>query len=151
TKRNRTQCHLPKAHWSDAACVGASTPERLLVDGVTVLAIEAQGHGWRKMAHIDGIGFPRRTKTGAQPVRARQKRHFGFQTGDMLHALVPPGTQSSGSHTGRVAVRARGTFCVGKVDGIRWHSCRALQRNDGYGYSFTAKQDPTRGEHVKWA
>ena len=70
TKWNRTQRDLPKAHWLDAACVGASTPELLLFDGVTVLTITAQGHGARQMAHIDGIGFPRTSTSARSSTRA---------------------------------------------------------------------------------
>jgi 5-methylcytosine-specific restriction endonuclease McrA len=31
TKYNRTRLNIPKSHWADAACVGASTPERLTI------------------------------------------------------------------------------------------------------------------------
>src|SRR5207237_1031532 len=39
TKWNRTQRGLPKTHWLDAACVGASTPEPLHVGGIVPLCI----------------------------------------------------------------------------------------------------------------
>ena len=39
TKWNRTERHLPNAHWLDAACVGASTPQVLHVAGVLPLGI----------------------------------------------------------------------------------------------------------------
>jgi hypothetical protein len=131
----------------DAAGVGASTPERLLVEGVTVLTITAQGHGTRKMAQIDGIGFPRLNKAGKQQLRSRHKRHFGFMTGDIVRAVVPPGTKASGRHTGRVAVWAGGGFRVGQVDNIRWKQCRLLQRHDGYGYACAGafKTGPRKG------
>jgi hypothetical protein len=148
TKWNRTQRDLPKAHWIDAACVGASTPEMLLVDGVTVLTITAQGHGNRKMAQIDGIGFPRINKAGKQQIRSRQKRHFGFMTGDIVRAVVPPGTKASGRHTGRIAVRAGGGFRVGKVDDIRWKHCRMLQRHDGYGYELAGSLENRTSQGV---
>ena len=118
-----------------------------MVDGVMVLTITAQGHGNRKMAQIDGIGFPRLNKAGIQQIRSRQKRHFGFMTGDIVRAVVPPGTKASGRHTGRIAVRAGGGFRVGKVDDIRWKHCRMLQRHDGYGYEFAGsrKTGPRKG------
>ena len=58
-----------------------------------MLTITAQGHGTRKMAQIDGSGFPRLNKAGKQQLRSRHKRHFGFMTGDIVRAVVPPGTR----------------------------------------------------------
>ena len=49
TKYNRSIRELPKTHWLDAACVGASTPEVLKVEGITPLVITATGHGSRQM------------------------------------------------------------------------------------------------------
>ena len=75
---------------------------------------------------MDKYGFPR-----TQPKRF--KRVKGFQTGDMVKAIVTQGKQA-GTHVGRVAVRATGSFRVGKADGISWRYCRLLQRADGYEY-----------------
>src|SRR5450759_3613510 len=47
TKYNRVTQGLAKAHWIDAACVGASTPLLLGVDQVVPLLIKATGHGCR--------------------------------------------------------------------------------------------------------
>ena len=41
-----------------------------------------------------------------------------------------------GVHLGRVAVRASGSFRVGKIDGINARYCRVVQRPDGYDYVF---------------
>ncbi len=76
TKFNRTQRHLPKTHWCDAACVGASTPSVLSTDAVVPLLITATGHGNRQMCGTNKYGFPSRH-------RQRQKHHYGYQTGDM--------------------------------------------------------------------
>jgi hypothetical protein len=57
----------------------------------------------------------------------------GFQTGDVVRAEVPKG-KHAGIHVGRVAVRATGSFRVGRADGINWKNCRILQRSDGYSY-----------------
>ena len=66
TKWNRTRRSLPKPHWVDAACVGASTPEHLLLAGVVPLQIRAQGRHSRQMCRTTGIGFPiRRPKPPA--------------------------------------------------------------------------------------
>jgi 5-methylcytosine-specific restriction endonuclease McrA len=77
TKWNRSRQGLPKTHWIDAACVGASTPEQMRMAGVRPLSITATGHGHRQMCGTNKHGFPIRH-------RARQKRFFGFQTGDMV-------------------------------------------------------------------
>ncbi len=60
TKYNRTFRDLPKTHWVDAACVGASTPAALHVEHVVPLLITATGHGSRQMCRMDKYGFVRR-------------------------------------------------------------------------------------------
>jgi hypothetical protein len=64
--------------------VGASTPSDLRLEGVVPFQITATGHGTRQMCGTDRTGFPTRH-------RSRQTRHVGFATGDMVHAIVPPG------------------------------------------------------------
>ena len=105
TKWNRTARGLPKTHWLDAACVGASTPITLQVAGIAPLLIRACGHGNRQMCGADPFGFPMRHRT-------RHKRFFGFQTGDLVRATVPTPLKTSGVHVGRVLVRASGSFDV---------------------------------------
>lgn len=135
TKWNRTRRNLPKAHWLDAACVAASTPQRLTVAGVRPLGITATGHGNRQLCGTDKYGFPARHRT-------RHKRFFGFQTGDLVRAEVPPGFKTVGRHVGRVLVRASGSFDVatvaGRVAGIGHRYVRALARGDGYAYGYGA-------------
>jgi 5-methylcytosine-specific restriction endonuclease McrA len=132
TKWNRMVRELPKIHWVDAACVGASTPARLLMEGVQPLAITATGHGTRQMCGTNRMGFPIRHRT-------RQKRFFSFQTGDAVLAVVPVGLKTAGRHVGRVLVSASGSFDVataaGRVQGVGHHYCRAITRCDGYTYS----------------
>ena len=41
TKYNRERLQLPKAHWIDAACVGASTPGNIVFQNDGVLEIKA--------------------------------------------------------------------------------------------------------------
>jgi 5-methylcytosine-specific restriction endonuclease McrA len=123
TKYNRTRLGLPKAHWIDAACVGASTPDAIKIERIRPLVIRAMGRGSRQMCRVDKHGFPR---TAAKSV----KRVHGFQTGDLVRAIVPTG-KHAGTHVGRVAVRASGSFRVGTVDGISYRHCRLLQRTDG--------------------
>ena len=47
TKWNRTQQGLPKTHWIDAACVGATTPVQIRAAGVVPLLIAAMGRECR--------------------------------------------------------------------------------------------------------
>ncbi|MBI3144992.1 MAG: HNH endonuclease, partial [Pseudogulbenkiania sp.] len=128
TKYNRHQHGLPKAHCLDAVCVGQ-------VDVVgrwqrPVLAIKASGRGSYQRTRLTAHGFPRGYLT-------RQKRHFGFQTGDQVCAIVPSG-KKVGTHVGRVAVRSSGSFNIqtpqGVVQGISRRHCSLIQRADGYGY-----------------
>jgi len=130
TKYNRVSRGLEKAHWRDAACVGTSTPELLHTKGVVPLLITATGHGNRQMCRMDKYGFPRTGPKHAKYVK-------GFQTGDMVKALVPTGTYT-GTYTGRVAVRATGSFNIttkqGTLQGISHRHCTALHRCDGYSY-----------------
>lgn len=133
TKFNRTQQNLPKTHWCDAACVGASTPQALNIDKVNVLQIKATGHGCRQMCLMDKFGFPR-TKAKAG------KKFFGFSTGDMVKAVVTEG-KKAGTYTGKVAVRASGFFNITNpnftIQGIKHTYCKLLFVCDGYSYSYT--------------
>jgi 5-methylcytosine-specific restriction endonuclease McrA len=127
TKYNRAQRGLPKRHWLDAACVGPSTPAVLRIAGVTPLKITAMGWGTRQMAGLNKYGFPIRHRT-------QQKQSFGFQTGDLVRAGVPRG-KYAGVYMGRGAVRANGSFRIGRVD-INHRYCRRLMQNDGYRYQI---------------
>lgn len=126
TKWNRAQRDLPKTHWLDAACVGASTPEQLTVDGVKPLTIAATGHGRRQMCTTDKFGFPKAHKSGS-------KSFMGFQTGDMVRAVIPIG-KYAGSHTGRVTIRATPNFMLNRFN-VHPKYLRCLQKSDGYAYA----------------
>jgi 5-methylcytosine-specific restriction endonuclease McrA len=131
TKFNRVRQGYPKTHWIDAACVGVSGEHVFLITHHQPLVIRATGHGSRQMCRTDRHGFPTR-------YRLRQKRHMGFQTGDIVKAVVPTG-KYKGMHQGRVACRATGSFDIrtaaGKVAGIRHTCCRIVHRADGYEYT----------------
>jgi 5-methylcytosine-specific restriction endonuclease McrA len=139
TNYNRTQRHLPKTHWCDAACVGASTPQVLRTAQVVPLLIEASGRGHRRIMLVDKHGFPRGK-------RLRKKRYFGCQTGDLVRAVVPQGARR-GTHVGRVAVKASGYFTIqtktGKVPDVAHRYCQVQQRTDGYSYQFGARLSPS--------
>jgi 5-methylcytosine-specific restriction endonuclease McrA len=129
TKFNRIRQTYPKEHWIDAACVGASGEWVYLHPQQAYLHIKATGHGSRQMCRTDKYGFPTRH-------RLRQKRHFGFQTGDMVQANVPSG-KYAGKHSGRVACRATGHFDIKTASGkvtVKHHTCRVVYRSDGYTY-----------------
>ena len=130
TKYNRSVRKLPKTHWLDATCIGASTPEVLSVEGIRPLVITAMGHGSRQMCRMDKYGFPR---TAAKQL----KRVHGFQTGDIVKVVVPMG-KKTGTYIGRAAIRATGNFNIktksSTVQGISCRYCQLVQRLDGYIY-----------------
>lgn len=138
TKWNRTMRHLPKTHWLDAACVGISTPPALKLASLQPLVITATGHGTRQMCRTDRYGFP-------ICHRQRKKQYYGFQTGDMVRAVVATG-KKAGVHMGRVVVRASGSFDIqtrhGRVPSISHRHCTALSRDDGYSYTKGARGFP---------
>jgi 5-methylcytosine-specific restriction endonuclease McrA len=141
TKYNRTRLGLPKTHWLDAACVGASTPELLRVEGVRPLLVRATGHGNRQMCGTNKAGFPIRH-------RSRVKRHFGFQTGDIVRAVVAFGKRQ-GVHVGRVLCRASGSFDIttpkGRQAGISYRFCTPVHRKDGYDYQWQQRRHSPQG------
>ena len=63
---------------------------------------------------------------------------FGFQTGDMVRAIVTSGSKA-GTYVGKVAVRATGSFNIttttGTVQGISHKYCRIIHHADGYAYN----------------
>ncbi|MEA5569231.1 RNA-guided endonuclease IscB [Anabaena sp. UHCC 0399] len=129
TKFNRIGQKLVKTHWIDSACVGKSTPI-LNIKGVKPLLITANGHGTRQMAGTDKFGFPSRHRTNKQI-------HFGFQTGDIIKAVVTSG-KKVGEYVGRVLCRATGSFDIatktGRIAGISYKYCSAIHKKDGYSY-----------------
>jgi len=134
TKFNRCRLGIPKTHGLDAACVGLVN--RLSSWNMPTLAVKCTGQGSYQRTRVDKYGFPRGSLT-------RTKHVFGFKTGDLVCATVPKG-KKSGVYTGRVAVRASGSFniqtCKGVVQGIGHRCCKMLQRGDGYAYSQIAFQ-----------
>ena len=128
TKWNRARFGLPKTHALDAACVGQL--DAIAGTRIAPLTIRAMGRGSHQRTRLTAHGFPRGYLSPA-------KSHFGFRTGDLVRAVVPTGTKR-GTHAGRVAVRASGSFNVqtrhGVVQGIAHRFCALVQRADGYAY-----------------
>jgi len=127
TKFNRCRQKFPKAHWIDAACVGASTPENLIIKDVKPLLISAKGHGVRQRVTTDKYGFPKCHK-------ARIKSFMGYKTGDLVKAVIPSG-KNKGTHYGRIAIRQIPKFALNKIDGVHPKYMKPLQKADGYAYS----------------
>jgi 5-methylcytosine-specific restriction endonuclease McrA len=84
TKCNRTQRGLPKAHWLDAACVGASTPERIRAGGVALLRITAVARECRQTCRSDRYGVPRTATAFPAPLRRSPHRCEGKPPGARL-------------------------------------------------------------------
>ncbi|MGV9379256.1 RNA-guided endonuclease IscB [Nonomuraea sp. NPDC003707] len=135
TKWNRTRYGLPKSHTLDALAVGklAAITETV----TTVLVAGCTGRGSHARTRTDAYGFPRLRMP-------RRKQFFGYTTGDLVRAIVPTG-KNTGTHTGRVAVRARGNFNIatahGTVQDVHHRHVRLLQRGDGYAY-VTKMEEP---------
>jgi 5-methylcytosine-specific restriction endonuclease McrA len=131
TKFNRNQQSLQKSHWLDAACIGKSTPQ-LIIKGIKPLLITANGHGSRQSCRTDKFGFPNRHVP-------RGKIHFGFQTGDIVKAVVTTG-KKIGNYVGKVAIRSSGSFNIsaknGLVQGISSKFCKRIHAKDGYSYAI---------------
>jgi hypothetical protein len=122
---------LDALHVGELDCV-ASWPSRVLV-------VAATGRGSYCRTRTDSFGFPRLRLP-------RTKRLHGYQTGDLVRAIVPRG-KHAGTHTGRVAVRTSGIHTVqtssGRFDTSHKH-LRLLQRADGYAYTIKAEAPPSR-------
>ncbi len=130
TKFNRVKLGYSKDHWIDAACVGESGAQVVIPPAITPLIITAKGRGSRQKCSMNQYGFPRTSPK-------KHKRVKGFQTGDIVKAVVTKG-KKIGTYIGRVVVRARGSFDIGigkkKVSGISYKYCQLIQRVDGYEY-----------------
>ena len=59
TKKQRIERELPKTHYYDACCVGASTPANLVTLQKYVSIWKATGRGTRRMCNTDKYGFPK--------------------------------------------------------------------------------------------
>lgn len=96
------------------------------------MLITANGHGSRQSCRTDKFGFPNRHVP-------REKIHFGFQTGDMIRAVVTTG-KKIGNYVGKVAIRSSGSFNVsakkGLVQGISYKFCKRIHAKDGYSYAY---------------
>jgi len=140
TKFNRQRLGIPKTHALDAACVGVV--EHVFDWEKPTLRIKATGRGSYKRTRLTKHGFPR-------GYLMREKSVYGFQTGDMIRAIVPTG-KKEGTWLGRVAIRKTGSFNIqtstGAVQGIHHRHCRLMQRADGYGYHLQPTSQKGEGK-----
>lgn len=132
TKYNRIRLELPKTHALDAVCVGEVESVEVKTNEPT-LQVKCMGRGSYQRTRLNKYGFPRGYLT-------RQKQIHGFQTGDLVKAVVTSG-KKIGTYVGRVAVRASGNFniqIIGQkpVQGISYRFCQLIQRSDGYSYGY---------------
>ena len=131
TKYNRNELRLPKEHYYDALSVG-EIPAKFNFLTDKVFQISAKGRGTRQMCRMDKYGFPRTSAKAFKSVR-------GFQTGDMVKAIVPKGSKQ-GIYLGKVAVRSNGYFNIQTkaktIQGIGVEYCHIIQRGDGYSYNY---------------
>jgi len=143
TKFNRTMQSYPKAHWIDAACVGASGARVYVCWSHAPLIIKAAGRGSRQMCRMDKFGFPRTSAKAAKRVK-------GFQTGDMVRAIITSGTKI-GTYLGRVAVRTSGKFNIatssGMIQSVNHRYCTLVQHVDGYAYQTSKKGEQAFTSH----
>lgn len=121
TKFNRKRLGWPKAHWLDAAAVGAlEGPLRLRVG--RPLRAECRGQGGRQKAALNKYGYPIRHNALA-PID-------GWRTGDIAKV---------DGVVGRVTPRTNGRFLLtpatGKPITRNKRHFITLHRNDGYAYT----------------
>ena len=99
-----------------------------------VLHIKAKGRGSHCRTNLDKYGFPRGHFS-------RQKYFFGFQTGDVVKAMIPKG-KYKGIWMGAVACRKSGYFDIKNKEGVRivqginYNYLKVLSRVDGYEYTL---------------
>ncbi len=127
TRWNRARFGIEKTHALDALCVGDLAG--VYAGTLRTLRISASGRGQYCRTLFTKYGFPR-------GYLMRKKQVNGFQTGDLVLAVVPPPYKAQGTHKGRVTVRKSRFFSINGVDSIPSRCCTLLQRGDGYDYAF---------------
>lgn len=130
TKMNRINHKLLKTHYYDSCCIGKSTPNNLIFKTDEVLFIKNLGRGAYQRTTLNKYGFPR-------AYLPRTKYFFGFQSGDIIKAIIPKG-KNKGTWLGSVACRTSGSFNInlkkGRIQGINYKYCQIIQKSDGYKY-----------------
>ena len=151
TKQHRLERSLPKTHYIDAICVGASTPPTLAILTHYVTVWTVKGRGTRQMCRPDPYGFPkghrtrRKTHLSTQmifPLGGNSPRTERFQSGDQVVVTVPSGYKTpAGVYRGRIQIRQSGWYALptptGKLN-VKHSWCGKVQRGDGWLYESQA-------------
>src|SRR5690625_4124011 len=128
--RRRDRAALPETHTFGALCDGKTGT--VTGTAASVLAASFTGRGTHARTRADRNGPPRL-------YLPRTKAFSGFQTGDLVRAIVPKG-KNAGTHAVRAAVHSSGEFTVttarGTIQGIHHRHVRVVQRADGYAYTI---------------
>lgn len=149
TAMARKSLGLAKDHHIDALCVGGTAANVIDTTNGHLHIARSHGRGSRQRAMPDRHGFAKSHYRGpgyssTDGHKPRQRRIFGFVTGDIVLAEVPKG-RHAGAHIGRISVRSRGSFLLttasGSTDGISYKHCRLLQHGTGWTWS-TEKSIP---------
>lgn len=131
TRVNRTGRGIAKDHCVDAACVGKNLPPKIRFRTHDCLIIEAKGRGSHCRTRVNASGFP----VSSLP---RQKKMFGYQTGDFVKAVILKG-KNKGTWIGKINVRSSGNFRITvagrKPFDVNWKYLTLLQHADGYSYT----------------
>ena len=127
TKFNRIRLEWQKAHWIDAACVGAVKAIKLVT--TLILKVKATGFGGRQRCQTDKFGYPQKHR----PLRPI----LGFCRGETVRANVPKG-KYKGTFTARVCPMSHGCgeFAIDKKRrSIKLDYLTSIHRKDGYEYA----------------
>jgi len=147
TKMQRIASDLPKEHYYDALCI-SETLETYHFKTNIINEFHAMGRGNRQMARVDKYGFPlhhqhpeKYDKKGKRKGhKERKKQCQGFQTGDIVKAIVTKG-KKKGVYKGRVSIKHDGNFTIKDtytnqtIEGISYRYCTILQKDDGWRYN----------------
>lgn len=132
TYENRLALNIAKMHCLDSVCVGFVSKVINLAKQ-SVLSIWSMGRGRYQRTILNKYGFPR-------AYLPRVKQVFGYQTGDLVKAIVTNG-EKVGTYIGRVAVRSRGYFNIKTnstlIQELNHKYFQRLQYSDGYQYVTT--------------
>ena len=135
-RANIKRLGLPFSPALNAACVGEIGT--LTGWDIPILRIKSMGRGSYQRTGSYIPGRPKGDHRNRQ-IFSRKKIHYGFQSGDIVKAVVKRGKEP-GTYRGRVTVRAAGSMDLksdkGKEVRVAPSNSRLIQRSDGYSYSL---------------